>query len=243
MQRQVLVIGLLLVLAPMVRADDDVNRSLGVLPVDSHAFGASYAEWSVRNTQWFFSLPVDHHPLFDTADCSAGQSGHVWFLGGTFTTTNVGPNEVIGRVTRNCTIPAGKALFFPIVDGECSAIEGNGTTEAALRLCAQQQADVIDPASLRCEIDGQSVQNLAQFRVQSPLFTFGPLPENNLLESFGINAPAGATSPSVSDGYFLLLTPRSVGRHTIHFYGEADFRSMGGPLFIEDITYNLTVTP
>ncbi len=243
MRRHVLATALLLALTPWVGADDDVNRSLGVLPVGSDAYGSSYGEWSARHWQWLYSLPVDHHPLFDTADCSAGQSGHVWFLGGTFSTTNVGEGVVLGQVTRNCTIPPGTALFFPIVDAECSTIEGNGTTEADLRLCARETADAIDPTSLRCEIDGQFVQNLAQFRVESPLFTFGPLPADNVLEFFGINAQAGATSPSISEGYYLLLAPRPIGRHQIHFYGEADFRPLGGPIFIEDITYNLTVVP
>jgi hypothetical protein len=66
---------------------------------------------------------------------------------------------------------------------------------------------------------------------------------NNVLEASGIVAPAGSTSPSVSDGYFVMLKPLSVGQHTIHFGGTADLTPLGGPLFIQDITYNITVSP
>jgi hypothetical protein len=208
-----------------------------VVPVNSNAFGLSYGEWSARLTQWLFSLPVDHHPLFDTADCSTGQTGNVWFLGGTFTLSTVG-GVVIGEVTRNCTIPPGKALCLPIIGGECSTLEGNGTTEAELRDCAQTQADLIEPDSLFCVIDGKPVSDLARFRVQSPLFTIGPLPDNNIL-----GVTAGAIGLSVGDGYSVLVKPLPVGKHTLHFGGMADLRPLGGPIFIQDITYNLTVAP
>src|SRR4051794_15983773 len=40
---------------------------------------------------------------------AAGQQGLVWFLGGQF-----------GETSPNCTIPHGKAVLVPIVNGECS---------------------------------------------------------------------------------------------------------------------------
>src|SRR2546426_6305813 len=104
-----------------------------VLPINSTPYGKTYGEWSAEHWKWTFSFPVDHHPQTDTADCSAGQSGPVWFLGGTFTTTVDPSGVVVGRATRDCAVPAGKALFFPIIDTECSTIEGNGTTDAELR--------------------------------------------------------------------------------------------------------------
>ena len=73
------------------------------------------------------------------------------------------------------------------------------------------------------------------------LFTFGPLPDNNILESFGYDAPEGATSPSVSDGVFVMLKPLAAGQHTIHFGGTLDLSGVGGPLFVQDITYHVTV--
>jgi hypothetical protein len=88
-------------------------------------------------------------------------------------------------------------------------------------------------------IDGVPVENLESYRVESPLFEFGPLPENSLFEHpFGIASldatPAGTTSLSVSDGVWLLLTPLSVGEHEIHI--RAPIRGIND-------RFQITVTP
>lgn len=167
----------------------------------------------------------------------------MWFLSGTFTTVSPEPGVVIGTATRDCTVPVATALFFPIIDAECATAEGNGTTDAELRACAK---GLIDHAvDLSCKIDGVAVQNLAAFRVQSPLFTWGPLPENNVLQGPPLNLPAGTTSPSVSDGYFVMVAPLSMGSHTIHFKGSVVFTQAQDGFdftFSLDITYHLMVT-
>ena len=188
-------------------------------------------------------MPIDRHPLNDTAPLSEGQSGPVWFLGGTFTATIEG-NVTVGRAVRSGTVPAGKALFFPILDGECSTLEGNGTTDAELRGCAKFFQD--HAYNMTCTVDGAPVNHLDQYRVESPLFTYGPLPENNLLLNSGYpNAVAGSTSPSVSDGVFVMLEPLREGEHTIHFTGSLTLSTAkGDPFdfdFRLDITYHLTV--
>jgi hypothetical protein len=209
----------------------------GVLPPQSHPFGKTYGEWEAALWQWTYSMPADHHPLTDTAPASSGQTGHVWFLGGTFAPT-VGPGgEFIGQVTRDATIPAGTALFFPIINVESSTLEGNGATQAELSASSKYLADFINPDSLFVKVDGQSLQGLASYRSQSPLFTFGPLPANNLL-----GAPEGATSPSVSDGYHVMLAPLSVGQHTLEFGGRLDAPPLN-LTFIQDVTYHITVQP
>lgn len=228
---------LLVSLAAQSSRGGDTGNSM-VYPADSTPHGLSYAEWSARHWQWFYSLPVDDNPLFDTADGSAGQSGDVWFLGGTFAPTEIAPNVFDGVEDRSLNIQSGTALFFPLVDAEGSTLEGNGNTEADLRAAADFYADFIDPDSLSLEIDGKPVTNLLDYEFESPLFTFGPLPENNAL-----GAPSGATTPSVSDGYFAMLKPLSVGGHTIHFTSVLDASSIGGPIFMQDITYHITVDP
>ena len=211
------------------------NANSAVMPVNSKPHGVSYTDWSARHWQWLFSMPGDAHPLADTAPADTNQSGKVWFLGGTFTSVEIG-GVVIGTADRTVTIPAGTSLFFPLLDVEGSDIEGNGDTEAELRAYAQALTDFIDPDNLFLEIDGKSVTNLDKYRVQSPLFTIGPLPEGNLL-----GVPAGTTGISVSDGYFVMLKPLSVGTHTLHFGGLVDLTSVGGPVFMLDISYEVTV--
>ena len=218
------------------------NPNPRVLPPNSHPFGKSYGAWQGEWWKWTYSLPVDGHPLFDTAACDAGQSGQVWFTGGTFAVLVQEPGVLLGKVTRACSVPAGKAIFFPILNVECATIEGNGETEAELRACANFFGGFITTAE--CEVDGVALGNvLNNYRLESPLFTFGPLPENNILQPFIPAAVAGATSPSVGNGVYLMLAPLSRGEHTLHTYGVADLTSIGGPKFIQDITYHLTVGP
>ena len=52
-----------------------------VLAPGSTNYGKTYPEWLASWAQWASSLETIHHPLYDTADLSAGQSGAVWFLG------------------------------------------------------------------------------------------------------------------------------------------------------------------
>ncbi len=221
------------------RRDGDGNGGAlgnpGVYPPGSSPFGKSYGEWSAEHWKWLLSIPYATNPAndFSGANCDEGQSGQVWFLSGSFCPEPPTPCSNF-TVTRECTVPAGKALFFPILDSECSTLEGNGTTDAELRACAKSFQDL--GTGMTCEVDGVPIGKLQSYRVQSPLFTYGPLPEGNIFQVFGLDAPAGSTSPSVSDGVFLMLVPPSAGPHTIHFTGSIPDFGFG-----MDITYHLTV--
>ena len=202
------------------------NRNPGVIPPQAEAHGMMYAEWSATWWQWALSLPVDQNPFFDEnrgcANGANGQRGPVWFLTGVI--------NVSGTAVRDCTLPAGKALFFPIINVECSTLEPgdfHGDNEAELRACAKG----FHFGNVFAEVDGVAVQNLDRYLVDSPLFPF-TVPLNNVL---GVAADTGL---SVSNGYYLMLAPLSVGEHVIHFGGTfTDFA------FSLDITYNLTVAP
>lgn len=239
----VAVIGLMpevcLAAVPGVRSlpPDIGNAGPGVLPVQSHPYGMTYGQWSARWWQWAFSLPTDSSPLFGTADCSAGQSGSVWFLPGA-TVGQPGPKQA-------CTVLAGKALFVAIINAECSNLEGSGTTEGELRGCADFIGSLIAPDTLRAYLDGKPLTNLSHFQVESPLFQFGPLPDNNLITFFCVAqgegcpaAPAGSKGISLGVGVYIMLAPLSVGTHTLQFHGEIPAAN-----FVVDTTYHLKVTP
>ena len=203
----------------------DQNGGLGgILPPDSHPHGSTYGEWAARWWQWAFALPAEHHPLFDTAPLSTGQTGDVWFLGGTFTGSNA---------NRTGTVPAGTSLFFPVVNFEDSTIEeGNpNATLEQLRAVAQQQLNGV--TGLFAKIDGVPVQNVTQYYEQSPLFSFQvSTTGTNIFTALGLPTPDGATGKSADVGHYLFLTPLPAGQHTLEF-GTSGF----------DITYHLTVTP
>jgi len=77
-------------------------------------------------------------------------------------------------VTRTCTVPSGKAILFPIINAECSQIEGNGNTQQELSKCAKDLIDAV--TTVTATVDGVDLQDLttpnSPYRVQSPLFTF-----------------------------------------------------------------------
>jgi hypothetical protein len=66
---------------------------------------------------------------------------------------------------RSCTYDRLTAFLVPLINVECSTAEGNGTTAAELRICAQGIAD--DFTNLSLSIDGALVGGLKHFRVWS----------------------------------------------------------------------------
>jgi hypothetical protein len=223
-------------MAPVPGADLFVTRYATVLPPDSAWYGRTYGAWSAAWWRWAYSIPVARNPLFDStgALCGSGQREKVWFLAGIFNATGVAVRDA-------CVIPKGRPIFIPILNGECSNVEGNGSTVPALSACAAAQMDLA--ANLSADIDGIPVPNIAQYRVQSPGGFGLRLPESNLLALFGFNAPAGTCFPqggacvpylSFADGYYLMLAPLGPGAHTLHVHGEIPAFS-----FALDVTYHL----
>ena len=209
----------------LVAAATVVSAHAQVLAPTAKFRGKTYAEWSAAWFQWAINTPVAHHPALDEtgADAAVGQSGNVFFLTGVFNAS--------GTVERSVTVAPGTALFFPLINVDCSTLEPepfHGDTEAELRECA---AAVMDSTSgWFAEIDGQPVTNLDAFRVQSPVFSFNA-PAENILGVTG-----GGTGLAVSDGVYLMVAPLPKGEHTIHFGGTFD--DFG---FTLDITYHITV--
>jgi hypothetical protein len=167
----------------------------------------TYGEWGAAWWQALFAVPVveGNHPYFSGG--AFGEVKGVVFLAATG-----------GGATIEITIPPGTRLFFPVINAECSVLEPDpfhGDNEEELRECAYGHID--NTSGLFAEIDGVPVNNLQAYRVESPLFEFGPLPEDNV---FG--APAGTTSAAVDAGVYLLLAPLSVGQHQIHVGGTFD---------------------
>jgi hypothetical protein len=200
----------------------------GIMPPQSHPNGKTYGEWSAAWWTWAMQLPPDSNHPFNNTDLNfnlgVGNSGQVWFVGAPF-----------GTNVHNCTMPTGVSLFVGLLNAEASDLEGLGTTEAQQRDTAKSLADHI--INLRCTIDNAVIQNLPSYRFVSAQFTFNaPTP--------WIFGPTGGLGHSVSDGYFLMLAPLSVGTHTIHFGGEFHFTLADDGFDADyplDMTYNLTV--
>ena len=199
-----------------------------VVDPDATFFGKTYSELAGDWWNWAFQGPIETFPLFDGTgeSCDVGQEGKFWFLAGNFGGTSV----------RSCTVPEGKALFFPVLNTIWWAPE-DGETVEELRAIANS---FIDPtnSSVSCEIDGVPVADLFAYRAQSPPggFVFD-IPEGSVGTIFGFLP--GPRFPSVADGYWVGLNPLPEGAHTIHF--AAVVGDPKTPDFELDVTYFLTI--
>ena len=256
------VAGLILLLAPAASAAAP-PRNPGIVPPQGQPHGATYGQWSARWWQWAYQTPVHDPPgpqgqvmtqflagngteqTPQKVNCRWGQSGHVWFLGGTYLPVFPGGGTTPSFfANRSCAIPSGTALFLPIINSEWDNLNvvGQpplGSTLDELR--AKAAADINGIQSMSATLDGRSVRGVSgpdsPYRVQSPVF-FYTLPADNLPSAaFGAEF-AGTTPPpgAVADGVFLMVAPLSVGTHVLHWEGKAQ-------AFEQDITYHITVTP
>ena len=202
----------------------------------SAPFGTPLAEWTAEWWQFMLSLPTAVNPLADeTGDsCMVGQRGPVWFLAGNFGGT-------AAPTTRTCSIPAGKALFFPVlnvVDFNTPSLTGIDQTASDLRA---ETAPCLDAATqLAVEVDGQSVPRLFdKNRVRSAVFAV-TLPAESLFKGV---LDAGVYSPAIDYGYYVMLKPLGVGEHRIHIVGASAGCTLLGSPFSTEVTYNITVVP
>lgn len=214
---------------PLVRAD---SYNSGVFAVDSRPFGLSYGDWSGKWWQWVVGIPKDVNPTADESGkyCASGQNNqYVWFLAGTGG----------GSAVRTCTIPTGKAIFFPILNGECTYKDSaTAKTPSDLRSCAiQSDAGV---TTLQASVDGYNLKNIEGYRVTSDPFNL-TMASNNMM-----GVTPGPTE-GVSDGWWVLLHPLPPGNHEIHFVGVLGSPTVTptltstNPRFASEVTYHLIV--
>jgi hypothetical protein len=230
---------LLFLIAPCaVLGSSTTADSLVLSPFDATG-NLRYPQLSVRWWQWAVSSPISRNPLVDLTGkhASVGQSGKVFFLGGTF---SIGSQD--SQATRTITVPRGTYLFFPIVNSEFdNAFPPILNVDDSRRGAAQGYNNV---SSIYATIDGRPVTDLLAHRTLSPVFQF-TLPntdgvrDKNIYQLFGVNV-VGLVTQVVGDGYYVLVKPLSVGRHTITFGGTLS-GSEGQLLFRLAITYHITV--
>jgi hypothetical protein len=223
---------------PNVFADENDRVWGKIFNRDSVVYGRTYSEWNAAWQQWAASIPAANHPLlFDNQDCSVGQSGPVWFIGRKFFA--VGDTSGPDNVVRNCNVPAGKALYVALYNGEDSVLEESApglshlTQIADLRKVAATDMDGVTNLSL--QLDGENIRDVMErFRMQSPAYGF-TLPADNFFTAIGEGSfEAGTYFPAVDDGFYVMLAPWPIGHHTIHF-------RVISPPYLLDETYNINV--
>jgi hypothetical protein len=210
------------------------NANPRIAPPDSHPHGRTYGEWAAAWWQWALSMPADRSTLNDRDGslCGEQQNGPVWFAEG------AGP----GVVARDCSIPAGKAFFMPVYNWifgagvfDCDpSVPGVPCDVSVLRQAAAANTVKAEGPGgiLEVMIDDEPVQNVKQYRAQSPSPFSLTYPDNSLL-----GLPSGVYYPQVTDGYWLMLEPLSTGKHTIQTHVLAPDTPAGGTLEFVSITH------
>jgi len=203
-----------------------------VIPPTQTIQGLTYGDWSAKWAQFAYGIPADRNPLMldePRYDCTVGQSGNVWFLTG-----RLGAHP--GYLTRYCTMPSGKYLFFPIVDYTndnfvvvdkavgpftVKSLDWTDYSTDDLRKAIKDGMDTV--TQMQCSIDGVTVDlgstsaTGSRYRVQSPVFHYW-VPINNIFDIPVPIYPGTVGIPGVvADGVYLMLAPLSKGTHTIYY--------------------------
>jgi hypothetical protein len=185
-------------------------------------YGFSYGEWTVKWWQWAVSLPININPIVDETGryANMNQNGPVWFLAGT-----LGENKM---PIRNCVVPIGKALLFPVINYEINQLEDPNlrTEHAMVKHVVDDINDIINKEAI---VDGNRIPT---YRVQSSprVFPLYVCKDNWLDISPGLIKAA-------ADGYWVFLKPLDSGKHEIYFHG-----SCSGGLRNSTAKYSITVS-
>lgn len=188
--------------------------------------GRSATDLSSDWWKWAMSSPDEINPVRDLSGihCDTGQRGNVWFLAGGFGSS---------KIRRTCEIPAGKHIFFPVINMVYSPSRpNNGYTCEQAKLHASINNDTA--IDLFVQVDGVAVKDPKSFRARTDkcfdIYDWIPAADK----------PFDAY-PSASDGYWILLNPLKRGKHTIKFSGRynSTFDAYGRNL--QDIEYDITI--
>lgn len=166
--------------------------------------------------QWVMAIPSGDSPVYDKTGsrCSIGQRGEVWYLAG----------STGGKITRQCTVPAGASLLVPVVNNFC--FPDAAYTDAACTSDTIAFIDSFSSGTILLEVDGASVTPTRVKDTSDFTFAVG-------YNGFGGTKP-GVYRATVADGYWALIPPLAAGPHTIHVVAQ-------GPMFSLDVTYSLDV--
>lgn len=196
-----------------------------VIEVTDKFEGLGYKELAAQWWQWASSMSDDSGAVADTtgAKCGMEQSGSVWFLAGSYESS---------KVKRYCTVPAGKAIFFPVIN-YVYWDENSASVASCKKVQRDAQINDKEVSKLFVEIDGKKLENIQRFHVPSDCF--------DLYARLKTAQRPTEVAHAATDGYWILLSPLSKGQHTISFGGAYQEEPDGSATLKQDIEYVLTV--
>lgn len=184
--------------------------------------------------RWATSLPQADGPVADpTGDkCAMGQAGNFWYLAGTFG----------GAVNRECDIPAGKTLVFPLINRWWMAAPEHYPDDEAIEATKPLVLDWFEQSrlntcSLTLRIDGYEVRDSFDELYDDFYILVDDPFEADLV--WDVPWTEGGPMPSIGDGHYAVVTPLPPGDHVIELGGEV----CGDAPFSTAATYQLHVGP
>jgi hypothetical protein len=198
-----------------------------------------YANLSALWWQWASAQPAvdvngtNTHPVLDTIgeyaavgqEAGIGPGNKFFFLAGAF---------FAGDVERTVTVPAGKALFFPVINIERDNANDPPTDNTVPQLRAEAKEIIDGVISSKATLDDVKLEI---FRTKSPTFDYTVPDANSIYDYFGLVGPQfeGRIKPAAADGYWVYVPPLASGEYTLKFEAVA----AGG--FSLNVTYFLTI--
>ena len=218
-----------------------MEGSAAILNPDVIVAGRTQAQWADAWWQWALSFPANQSPQVDTTGALSflGNQGPVFFLAGSFTFSS--------PFVRSTTVREDQFLFMPLITSATwEAISAYGGSESGLRRDNEETIGIMPNGeapgtTLFARLNGSDLPlpppttTLFDFRQRSPGFFDITIPPDN-----PIVVPPG-TVQSLSDGWWLMLSPLEPGNYTIHIGGTTTGIGAYSSTFSPDITYRLTV--
>lgn len=212
----------LLLLHGTAGADTD-----GVIETGEFVQGKSQQAYANAWWQWAVSMPEEDSPIKDRVGikCGVNQQGPVWFLAGGFGSA---------RIHRECTIPIGKQLFFPVINMLYypNGADAHPTCESVRKSASLNNQYL---KTFRVNVDGHEYLNPAFFR-RSPEKCF------DLIARKPKKYHPETVYPSATDGYWVMLKPLAPGRHSISFSAEYNRPDGSYGRMFQDIEYSIEVS-
>lgn len=190
----------------------DTNSHLDVswFSRDSYPYGLSYGEWTVKWWQWLLSIPRSCNPLEDQSGEHAAinqPTEHVWFLAGKL------GSEDKNLPLRNCNIPVGRSILFPVINCEANPIEFPElkTKEALIDHVVNDENTIVEKTCILNDmpIDVQRVKS-------DPEIFEVSLNNDNI---YNVN---GGNTIACADGYWVFLRPPPRGEYELSFRGSCE---------------------
>jgi len=203
-------------------------NTVNIFPPGGKPYGLTYADHIKNFWKWAIKTPANENPVNDPTGvkCATGQentNSSVFYLA-----FNNG-----GTSQRTCKVPAGKALFIPVMQVESSDKELPKASVADLSNSAKNDQDHVNSLYLKIGDKEYNFQDLDKYRTHTDAFEV-VFPDNGI---FGVLK--GGVSKAVADGRYIITEPLAKGTYPIHFKSSLIDPSNPDTNFAQDITYKI----